>query len=102
MRTSDPDFPVAPAARYRRSTTVTRRTPGLARLKAVLTPLTPPPITTTSAFVMRSMPPCGLGWTADAIVARLTGFREGSINVATHRRGRISQYSNQPNGGAAH
>src|SRR4030081_3860102 len=60
MRTSDPDLPVAPAPRCRRSTTMTRRTPRLVRLKAVLAPLTPPPMMTTSAFSIGHAPPRGI------------------------------------------
>src|SRR5215831_11928335 len=58
MRTSEPDLPVAPAARARRSMRVTRFTPRRVRLKAVLAPLTPPPITTTSALVMAGIVTC--------------------------------------------
>src|SRR5262252_1092409 len=67
MRTRAPDLPVAPAARARRSRRVTRFTPRRVRLKAVLAPLTPPPITTTSALVTAG------------IVTRLTRFTEGPI-----------------------
>src|SRR5215471_1554629 len=67
MRTREPDLPVAPAARARRSTRVTRFTPSRVRLKAVLAPLTPPPITTTSALVMAGIVTC------------LTRFVEGPI-----------------------
>src|SRR5215510_459405 len=67
MRTSEPDLPVAPAPRARRSMRVTRFTPSRVRLKAVLAPLTPPPITTTSALVMAGILTC------------LTRFMEGPI-----------------------
>src|SRR5438093_7336723 len=49
MRTRAPDLPVAPEPRWRRSTGRTSRTPSVVRWKAVLAPLTPPPMTTTSA-----------------------------------------------------
>src|SRR6266545_6579177 len=49
MRTSALDRPDAPLASAPFSQSVTRRTPRAASAYAVLMPLTPPPITTTSA-----------------------------------------------------
>src|SRR5215467_8707051 len=89
MRTRAPDFPVAPAARARRSRRVTRFTPRRVRLKTVLAPLTPPPITTTSALVM------------GGIVTRLTRFVEGPI-TSPHTAVclQLDAVPNRPNGGA--
>src|SRR5262245_19890252 len=52
MRTSDPDFPVAPEASARRSTRITLCMPRDARWKAALVPFAPPPMTTASALAI--------------------------------------------------
>src|SRR5438093_5112778 len=49
--------PVPPAARKRRSSTRTSRTPRSARWKAIAHPITPPPTITTSAVFTRDSPP---------------------------------------------
>src|SRR5215813_465548 len=88
MRTSEPDFPVAPAPRARRSIRVTRFTPRRVRLKAVLATLTPPPITTTSALVMAEIVTC------------LTRFVEGPITSPHTAVYLLMRPRNRPNGGA--